>query len=390
MLVMVDKILQYSPYQTPPSAAARVVGPRQMEPEHSNIFRHPSLSILSKRCCDSPLNLERDIEAVQAVHINGHVYVGGASGNRWNRDDCRLFRYSLSADNWNVLDTGIFRFALASYKSELVLIGERQYLKHAGDCHFTVINVNQVLVLDFTSLKLQDQIIPSMQSNRASACAVSSGDYLIVAGGDKANTVEVYNSDSNEWSYISPLPQVYDPCIVKSGILHSDGNLYLHLHSNDKNYVFYAPATALVHQALGRVNKNGSHTWSNLNPDDDLQFLPRHVCSNLTTHLNHLILIGTDSHYDYSFYVYSPDAKRWMAIADLPLEERLVKPSVPPQDSCKNHIVSISNKELMLLRELVNSYYRHIILRISFRSKHHYSIPHFTCKCHKYSCESLE
>ena len=333
---------------------------------------HPSLSIRPKRCCDFPLNLEEDIEVVQAVHFNDHVYVGGASRSR---DDCgRLFVYSLSADNWNMLDVGVFRFALSSYKDKLVLIGGRKYIPQGGG-RSIIIDISQVLVLDTISLKLQDQSIPSMQSNRVSACAVSSGDHLLVAGGDKPNTVEVYNRDGNEWSYVTPLPQVRDPCVVKSGTLHSDGNLYLHLQNQYRNYIYFAPAAKLIRQALRRVKENGSHTWSNLNPQDDdlhVQFLPQYVCSNLTTHLGHLILIGThNEHYEYAFFVYSPGAKRWVAVADLPLEERLVKPSVQPQARRKNHIVSISSKELLLLGELVNSYHRHINLRVSFLSKCH-------------------
>ena len=252
--------------------------------EHSNIFWRPSLSILSERCCDSPLHFERDIEAVQAVHLNDRIFVGGASGNNGGRDYCRLFVYSLSADNWNVLDTGVSRFALTSYKSKLTLIGGKQYIKDLHGLTSTVVDINHVLVLDFTSLELQDQIIPSMLTKRASACAVSSGDHLIVAGGDEGNTVEVYNSESNEWSYVSPLriPQVSDPYKVKSGTLHSDGNLYLHLQNCDKNYVYFAPIAVLVSSG---GEGNNSNAWQNLKS----QSLP-HVCSNLTTHLGHHIL----------------------------------------------------------------------------------------------------
>jgi hypothetical protein len=333
-------------------------------------MEHPSLSIHSQRCCDFPLKFEKEIEAVQAVHLNDCVYVGEGYNS------CRLFAYSLRADNWNVLDTprpGVFKFALASYKSQLVLIGGLQYERNPDSVSSIIHDVSKILVLDFTTLKLQEQVIPSMQSERASACAVSSGDHLIVAGGDEANTVEVYNSDSNEWSYVTPLPHVCDPCIVKSGTLHSDGNLYLHLGNSNENHIFFSPAAALDHQAL---RKNGSHTctWCNLNPHDDAsQFLPQCVCSNLTTHRGHLMLIGTDCDhsYDFSFFMYSSDAKRWVAFGDLPLEEYLVKPLVPPRDSRKSHIVSISNKELLLLGELVNSYYRRINLRISFQSKCH-------------------
>ena len=338
--------------------------------EHSDIFWRPSLSILSERCCDSPLYFERDIEAVQAVHLNDCIFVGGASCSRWNPDECRLLVYSLSADNWNALDAGVFRFALTSYKSRLTLIGGKQYYIKDDGIGSIVTATNHVLVLDFTSLELQDQIIPSMQTKRASACAVSSGDHLIVAGGDEGNTVEVYNSESNEWSYVSPLriPQVSDPFKVKSGTLHSDGNLYLHLQNYDKNYVFFAPIAVLVSSG---GEGNNSNTWQNLKS----QSLP-HVCSNLTTHLGHLVLIGSDSEHssNYAFFVYSPDAKRWMAVADLPIEECLVKQRVPPHDQAplKNCLVSLSSKELLLLGELVNSYYRHIILRVSFRSKCQY------------------
>ena len=75
-----------------------------------------------------------------------------------------------------------------------------------------------------------------------------------------------------------------------------------------------------------------------------------------------------------------------MAVADLPLEKRLVKQCVPPQTPRKNRLVSISSKELSLLGELVNSYDRHIILHVSFRSKcQHYFLLHLKY----YKCESL-
>ena len=357
---------------TLPSAIARTVM------EQSDMFWHPSLSRFPKnsRCCDFPLRLERDIEAVQAVHLNDYVYVGGASSKSY-QDEYRLFVYSLGADNWNILDTGVSRFALTSYKSKLVLIGGRKRNPPSGGCSYNWIYTNKVLMLE-SDLELKDDVIHAMQANRASACALSYGDYLLVAGGDDESpetnsTVEVYNSESNGWSYVSPLPLTQ--CKVKSATLHSDGNLYLHLKGDrEQNYMFYAPTAALIDQSLKREEENSSSTWQNLKSTDldpELTFLPAHVCSNLTTHRDHLILIGTNNEHssNYSFFVYSLDASRWVAVADLPSEKHLVKPLEPPKTIYNTHLVDISSKELLLLGELVCSYHCHVICRVSFQSK---------------------
>ena len=109
--------------------------PRAIARTVMDMFWHPSLSRFPKnsRCCDFPLRLEREIEAVQAVHLNDCVYVGGASSSSY-QDEYRLFVYSLGSDNWNVLDTGVSRFALTSYKSKLVLIGGRKRNPPSGGC----------------------------------------------------------------------------------------------------------------------------------------------------------------------------------------------------------------------------------------------------------------
>ena len=98
-----------------------------------------------------------------------------------------------------------------------------------------------------------------------------------------------------------PPPQLRNPCIY-SEIRHSafrwESLSALILQNSNENYIFFAPAAALAHQALRGIKENDSHTWNNLNPYDDVsQFLPQYVCSNLTIHLGHLILIGTDSDY---------------------------------------------------------------------------------------------
>ena len=166
---------------------------------------------------------------------------------------------------------------------------------------------------------------------------------------------------------------------VKSATMHSDGNLYVQLQRNsEENYVFYVPSRQLSGHTVNDLESDRVQ-WKNPKPhDQDSEFLPTHVCSNLTTYHDHLILIGTDNEhsYDYAFFVYSPDKKRWMAVADLPLEECLVKQRVLPRAPCKNCLVSLSTSRkdsLLLLGELslVNSYYHCIVLCVTFQSKYY-------------------
>ena len=353
-----------------------------------SIFWHPSLKALVNRCCDFPLSLESNVEAVQAVHLNDHVYIGGASGS--DRDNCRLFIYSLSADNWNVIDTRVSRFALTSYKSKVVLIGGRQRDPPHGNA-YTWIYSNKVSMLD-SNLDVQDHdVVVAMQTKRASACATSYEDYLIVVGGEESSntntTVEIYDGSHKRWLFVTPLPK---SGIVKSAVMLSNSIWNVQLfgsgaYNRSENYIYYLnlstikdnlqlmPTTAIasIRGTWQKLSLKTSHTYQTVS---DSGFTSPHVCSNLATYHDQLILIGRDKEHssDHSFFVYSLDANRWMAVAGFPPKEleRHIDPLSQHMQALDNiHLLSISDKELLLLGKLAQRRYRDIFCRVSFQSK---------------------
>ena len=128
---------------------------------------------------------------------------------------------------------------------------------------------------------------------------------------------------------------------------------------------------------LGVPRDTNTDPWQNLpqNSQDSGCTAPGvtmpEVCSNLTTHQDHLMVIGSRHRhsYDHTFFVYSFAKSQWLAVADVPRKESSL--DVHSQQKPRNtHMVRISANEILLLGEV---FHRDFVCRISFQSKH-YSI----------------
>ena len=113
----------------------------------------------------------------------------------------KLLIYDFTEDSWDILDIPTEWYALATYHSQLVLVG--------GVNPDTGRATNQLWVLDKQHHRTQP--LPPMKTKRYQASAVSMGDHLIVAGGCVDSDVglldDVEVCDGNSWRYVQPLPK---------------------------------------------------------------------------------------------------------------------------------------------------------------------------------------
>ena len=166
----------------------------------------------------------------QAVVLGDKVYIGGGYTPTGPSSD--LLIYNFKKDSWVIINTPTQSYSLAVYHSQLVLVGG------VVCSHNTV--TNKIWVLD-KECQWDSSQIPAMPTERFETSAVSVGNHLIVAGGDKGGTigsrldvVEVY--DGHKWRTVQSLPR---PCSrMKSAV--DEGFWYLAGGADQGRKVFYA------------------------------------------------------------------------------------------------------------------------------------------------------
>ena len=165
----------------------------------------------------------------QAVALGDKVYIGG--GDTDAGPSYKLLIYDFKKDSWDIICTPTHSYSLTVYRSQLVLVGG------VGYWHNTV--TNEIWVLDEEHC-WDSSAIPAMPTERFGTSAVSVGDHLIVAGGNKGgingrlNVVEVY--DGHKWRTVQSLPR---PCSrMKSAV--DEGFWFLAGGVGQGKEVFYA------------------------------------------------------------------------------------------------------------------------------------------------------
>lgn len=165
--------------------------------------------------------------------LNGRVYVGGGvtlktykSGtNRKSfRDAARLYTYIPEADEWTEhINTPAYYFALTTYNSQLVIASGCEYKRDKVGPH-----TNKVWTLK--AKNDWQNIIPPMKTERHSATGVSSGEYLVIAGGlgikgIPLNSVEIYNG--HQWAPADQLPRAcwHMKSVIFKGCLYLMGGV---------------------------------------------------------------------------------------------------------------------------------------------------------------------
>lgn len=171
---------------------------------------HPLASLEWRECCKLPVSVYN----AQAVVFGNKVFIGGGSVY----SQSRLLVYNFNKDLWDTLDTPTQWYALATYHSQLVLVGGRDAT--------TWKTTNKLWALDEQCNWIQP--LPAMTTKRYQASAVSVGDSLIVAGGcrsggDPLDIVEVY--DGCQWRQVQSLPRACSS--MKSTVLEEIGRAHV-------------------------------------------------------------------------------------------------------------------------------------------------------------------
>ena len=238
----------------------------------------------------------------QCVILRDMLYVGGWV---WSGDLCRLFVSRANPIRWRELRTPTSRCALATFHSQLVLIGGYEA------------NTGRRTSKLWTSDAGEDwkESLPPMPTKRHSPSAVSIGtpEHLVVAGGSgddigQLNTVEVLTD--NEWWTAEPLPR--NCCRMKS-TLHN-GKWYLMGGQKHDTDGYYCDVKSLL-------------LWRKLSSDQNNLWVyyvhSRPIPSSLASFGEHLISIGCGSQHSLDIAAFSPFGERWMHVNAGQLPEKL-------------------------------------------------------------------
>ena len=262
---------------------------------------HPMTSIIWRKTPPLP-PVRRDslFSHLQCVVIGQKVFVvGWAPGaGGWP-----VVVYHIRSDSWNIHSWSPTRdAALTTYHSELVLIGGVEI----GTGRLT----NRVLVWQEGEWHPS---LPPMTVARSSASAVSSGNLIIVAGGDTSpdslpwsstNVVELFNGHS--WMMAQPLPVAGwgMKIVLLNGELYLGGQRLLGMVQDRE--VFRATVQSLVNST---ENDSQSQVWTRLPP------VP-HLIYSVAGYNNKILAFEGLS--GAAIRAYFPPTQSWVHVEDAP------------------------------------------------------------------------
>lgn len=240
------------------------------------------------------------------MSLGDKIYVGGAHTETSQETAARVYIYTPGEDMWDALDTPVHYFALATYHSQLVVVGGVECVFSKQSC------TNKLWMLNEESW----QSLPPMKTKRQFASAVGHGDYLIVAGGedeesmtDILDVVEVFNGLF--WAHTCHLP--FQPFPNMKNVV-VNGQWYL---TGGLKGVYFAALEVLI---ASNEAAEPSSVWKRIH---DVPVLS----SCLAEFDNHLIAVGqlcvdeeyimTESCLEPAIYAYSLDRCSWVHVGDL-------------------------------------------------------------------------
>ena len=216
----------------------------------------------------------------------------------WNGNCALVLVYSPSEDSWEVIPTPTKRYMLATYHSQLVLVG-------GWNPHLPT---NKVWLLDDSSW-VPHPTVPDMPFSTAASPCVGFDDYLVVSGNEQtvegSKAVAVF--DGHSWFSGQVLPEsVYWMKSVSNG---DDWYFF----SRDKK-LYRTSLKSLVASAVSPSAAAQSAVWERL-PDTPQER------SGITWFGDHLLAVGgrnSDRKEMRSVYAYNAQANVWELVSDLP------------------------------------------------------------------------
>ena len=213
---------------------------------------------------------------IQAVEIEGTVYVGGGADDRC-ADFCKVMTYDISSEKWATLPPyRTWGFAMVVINNQLVLVG--------GDDVYSCDTEHEsgVGVWDADN-KRWTYPYPKMPTGRTRCSAVVHNEWLVVAGGlsssslggDMPSSVEVMNTNSKQWYVGPPMPEpwytmravsVGDECYFMDGYSNtvyslSLSSLMIGLNSSTSNTSIWKKISGLQTCSSTPLSISGACSW---------------------------------------------------------------------------------------------------------------------------------
>ena len=248
-------------------------------------------------------DLPEGVGDAHSVWLNGKLYVGG--GYIFGGSFAQLLVYSPSEDSWEVIPTPTERYALATYHSQLVLVGD---LDPTTDKP-----TSKVWLLEDRSW-VPHPTVPDMPVSTSRSPAVGFGDYLIVSGSEQdegSTAMSVF--DGQNWLSAQPLPETLNHAVntfaTKSAVNGDDWYLF------GPEKVYRTSLKSLVASAVSPATAAAqSAVWERL-PDTP------HAYSGITWFADHLLAVGGESFVSKlmrTVYAFNSQANVWEHVSDLP------------------------------------------------------------------------
>ena len=242
-------------------------------------------------------DLPAPVAGAHSVWLNGKLYVGG--GYIFGGSFAQLLVYSPSEDSWEVIPTPTEHYALATYHSQLVLVGGRDPT--------TDKSTSKVWLLEDRSC-VPHPTVPDMPVSTSWSAAVGFGDYLIVSGSEQdegSTAMSVF--DGQNWLSAQALPETHFQ--MKSAVNGDDWYL------SGGKVVYRTPLKSLVASAVSPAAAAAAQSavWERL-PDK-----PHEDCG-ITWFADHLLAVGGGSFVSKrmrTVYAFNPQANVWEHVSDL-------------------------------------------------------------------------
>ncbi len=242
----------------------------------------------------------------QAVQLKTKVYVQGDTHSI--ETDSTIYTYEVPADAWVSMQSPAYWSALTIYHSRLVLVGGIETTTEEVTDQLWVLQGEQTWI----------QPLSPMPTARRSASAISSGDHLVVAGGDTdsyiyTDSVEV--CDGVQWVRADLLPMAC--CGIKS-TCHS-GMWYLMGGYGQSTSVFFTSLQSLIEKAT----QQPPHSRDSSKQQSVWKTLPGvlYKYSSITTLRGALLTVGGADSEDKntsSISMYCHLTRSWLHIGDMP------------------------------------------------------------------------
>ena len=228
--------------------------------------------------------------------LNGKLYVRG--GYISTGSDARLLIYSPSEDSWEVIPTPAEYYALATYHSQLVLVGGRDPITRKP--------TSKVWLLEDRSW-VPHPTVPDVPVSTSRSAAVGFGDYLIVSGSEQyvgSRAMSVF--DGQNWLSAQALPERFHR--LKSAVNGDDWYL------TGGKVVYRTSLKSLVASAVSPAAAQ-SAVWERL-PNTP------HDHSGITWFGDHLLAVGGNRRHGSrkmsTVYAYNSLVMVWERVSDFP------------------------------------------------------------------------